>query len=78
MAVATLLQGIRILALIPWMGPLVMTFLAILPDVLRWIAISAVFILAFGAGLYHMLNAGRELDPTCDEVEVRKAHWHSF
>ena len=66
-------QGMRILILIPVMGPLVMTFVAILWDVLLWVAINAIFIIAFGAGLYRMLNAGVELNSNCDEDEVRKA-----
>ena len=63
-------QGIRILTLIPPVGPLVMMLVMMLSDVLRWVAISAAAIMAFGAGLYRLLNAGLELQDECDEYEA--------
>ena len=56
--------------LIPVVGPLVMMLVNMLWDVLRWVVISVAVILAFGAGLYRMLNAGQELNPDCGADEA--------
>ena len=51
-----------------------MMLVKMLSDVVRWVAISMAAILAFGAGLYRMLNASLELQPECDEYEARYTH----
>ena len=62
----------RILNLIAPVGPLVMMLVMMLSDVLRWVALSLVAIIGFGAGLFRILNAGVEVLPGCEEFQARR------
>lgn len=66
----------RILNLVAPVGPLVMMLVKMLSDVLRWVALSSVAIVAFGAGLFRIMNDGVEVLPDCDDFQVHAVYKH--